>query len=101
MSRGELNSLLEQNNFNLVMSFSPKYKPSLTENFFNHLRTTFHKDRKFNKLKVSTEDGVFDLFNENFLYYKLPIHEPEMKDTSDSRFIIACISSSVGIGSTP
>ncbi len=80
IASGQLNSLLEQNDFNLIMSFSPKHKPSLTENFFNRLSTTFHKDKKFNKLKVSTEDGVFDLFNENFLYYILHIDAPEIKD---------------------
>lgn len=83
MTSEQLNYILEQNKFNLIMSISLNNNPHFTEKLFDNLKNAFHKDKNFNKLKISTEDGVFDLFNENFLYYPLHIDMPEMKDYKD------------------
>jgi|GEM_PF-2177489 len=83
ISSEKLKILSEQNNFNFIMTISFRSKPRFTDKVFHKMKGSFTKDKKLDKLKISTEDGNFDLLNQNYLYYPISIEIPVIKDYKD------------------
>lgn len=80
-----LRALADGTTFNFSATISFKFKPHFNDDRYEKINNLFikNRDKKLEKLKVSTEDGIFDLLNNNFLYYPVTVEMPIIKSIND------------------